>query len=162
MHRVWIGLALLAALVVGGGAAVKAVLAATRLSSAIDVPPVRARPPRAAPAAAVSATTPGQRVPAEWEIAAERRNVSIVVYTTTWCPVCKRAKQWLHQNDVDFIERDIEHDAQAMRDCRQINPRASIPTFDIEGATMAGFDPAWVQTSIRAAAIRRLLDRGGG
>ena len=37
----------------------------------------------------------------------------IIMYTTTWCPDCRRAKTFLSDRGVDFREINIEHDASA-------------------------------------------------
>ncbi len=165
--RIGVGLTVALGLAVGAGVGVKVLAAAMRRATAIDVPPARphapAPPPAAAPRPAnpANAGNPANAPPTEAEIAAEQSSVSVVVYTTTWCPVCKRAKKWMAESGIVYTERDIEHDAAAMRDCRAINPRASIPTFDIEGATSAGFDADWVLQSIRAAAARHVAERRG-
>src|SRR5690606_1825675 len=38
----------------------------------------------------------------------------IVLYSTTWCPHCKAAKEYLTKNNIPFINRDVEADSQAM------------------------------------------------
>lgn len=38
----------------------------------------------------------------------------IVLYSTSWCPHCKAAKEYFTQNNIPFINRDVELDAAAM------------------------------------------------
>ena len=38
----------------------------------------------------------------------------IVLYSTSWCPHCKAAKDFFTKNDIPFINRDVELDAEAM------------------------------------------------
>ena len=38
----------------------------------------------------------------------------IVLYSTSWCPHCKAAKEYLTKNNIPFINRDVELDAEAM------------------------------------------------
>jgi len=39
---------------------------------------------------------------------------TIVVYSTVWCPDCKRAKRFLGEQRVPYVNIDIEQDAEAM------------------------------------------------
>ncbi|WP_052141072.1 MULTISPECIES: glutaredoxin family protein [Pseudoalteromonas] len=32
----------------------------------------------------------------------------VVIYTTSWCDFCKRAKKYLREKNIEFYERDIE------------------------------------------------------
>ena len=38
----------------------------------------------------------------------------IVIYSTSWCPHCKNAKEYLTKNNIPFINRDVELDPSAM------------------------------------------------
>jgi len=54
----------------------------------------------------------------------------IVVYGTTWCPDCKRAKRFFAEQRVPYVNIDIEHDAEAMAFVEQTNRGLrSIPTI---------------------------------
>lgn len=55
---------------------------------------------------------------------------SIMVYSTTWCPDCKRAKQFFGEQRVQYANVDIEHDAQAMAFVEKLNQgKRIIPTI---------------------------------
>lgn len=54
----------------------------------------------------------------------------IVVYTTVWCPDCKRAKRFLGEQRVPYVNIDIEQDPQAMSLVETINRgKRIIPTI---------------------------------
>ena len=38
----------------------------------------------------------------------------IVLYSTSWCPHCKAAKEYFTRNNIPFINRDVELDSDAM------------------------------------------------
>ena len=38
----------------------------------------------------------------------------IVLYSTSWCPHCKNAKEYFTKNNIPFINRDVELDQSAM------------------------------------------------
>lgn len=39
----------------------------------------------------------------------------IVLFSTSWCPHCKRAKEYFTSNNIPFINRDVEVDGEAMQ-----------------------------------------------
>ncbi len=45
----------------------------------------------------------------------------IVIYSTVWCPDCKRAKQWFGDQRIPYVNIDIENDAEAMAYVEQVN-----------------------------------------
>jgi thioredoxin reductase (NADPH) len=54
----------------------------------------------------------------------------IVVYGTTWCPDCKRAKRFFAEQRVPYVNIDIEQDAEAMALVERVNQgMRSIPTI---------------------------------
>jgi glutaredoxin len=81
--------------------------------------------------------------------------VPVVVYTTSWCPVCRRAKAWLRSNGIAYEERDIEGSSEYARKIRLLNPRASIPTFDVDGDVAIGFSEGQLTSMLERAAQRR-------
>jgi thioredoxin reductase (NADPH) len=55
---------------------------------------------------------------------------TIVVYGTTWCPDCRRAKQFFSEHRVPYTWIDIEGDSQAMGYVREVNRgKRIIPTI---------------------------------
>lgn len=37
------------------------------------------------------------------------------MYTTSWCPYCRQAREYFRDNGIPFVEYDIEKDAAARR-----------------------------------------------
>jgi glutaredoxin len=87
------------------------------------------------------------------------RDVHVVVYTTGWCPVCKRAKAWMALQGIRYEERNIELSSEDAQTMRAINPRGSIPTFDIEGDVMVGFSEQGLVAAMQNAARWRAAGR---
>jgi len=55
---------------------------------------------------------------------------SIVVYSTTWCPDCKRAKKFFGEQRVPYINIDIEEDGPAAEFVQELNGgKRIIPTI---------------------------------
>jgi thioredoxin reductase (NADPH) len=61
----------------------------------------------------------------------------IVVYSTVWCPDCKRVKKFLGEQRVPYVNIDIEHDADAMAYVEKVNQgMRSIPTMVFPDGTL--------------------------
>ena len=61
------------------------------------------------------------------------------MFTTQWCPVCKKAKAWLKQRGTPFEEFDIETSAAAKAEYRRAGGRG-VPLILLGKERMAGFD----------------------
>jgi len=63
----------------------------------------------------------------------------IIVYGTTWCPDCKRAKQFLGEHRIQYTWVDIEQDAEATVYVEKVNQgKRIIPTIVFpDGGTLA-------------------------
>jgi glutaredoxin len=79
----------------------------------------------------------------------------VVVYTTSWCPVCKRAKTWLNSSGVAYEERDVESSRTYAREMGRINPRGSVPTIALDGDVMVGFSENKMASMLERAVQRR-------
>lgn len=58
----------------------------------------------------------------------------IKMYSTTWCSDCHRAKKFLGDKGIDFVEINIEEDPEAALLVMEKNDgKRRVPTFDIGG-----------------------------
>ena len=63
---------------------------------------------------------------------------TVTMYTTTWCPDCRRAKSFLRESGVDFREVDIEEDPSAEAIVIKANDgKRTVPTLEIGGRYFA-------------------------
>ena len=51
----------------------------------------------------------------------EKDSETIIVYSTVWCPDCKRAKQFLGDQRIPYINIDIEKDPAAQAYVEKVN-----------------------------------------
>jgi mycoredoxin len=64
--------------------------------------------------------------------------MNIRIYTTSWCPDCRKAKQLLEENNLIFEEIDIEEDLRAAKFVKVANNgKRKVPTFDVDGRVFA-------------------------
>lgn len=65
----------------------------------------------------------------------------IVMYCTSWCPGCRRARAWFQARNLKFIEIDIDTNPAAAAQVKKWNNgNRSTPTFDIEGTIISQFN----------------------
>jgi len=67
----------------------------------------------------------------------QKKSDQIVVYSTVWCPDCKRAKQFFGEQRVPYVNVDIEQDAEAMAFVERVNGgKRIIPTIVFPDGSM--------------------------
>lgn len=94
----------------------------------------------------------------DWEDRARRAargGVSVTMYTAPWCGVCTRAREYMDREHVAYVARDVEESAAYRARARTLNPRGSVPTFDIDGMALVGFTPASLERALDRAAEAR-------
>lgn len=65
-------------------------------------------------------------------------NQKVVMLSTTWCGVCKRAREWLLQKGVPFDEYDIERNETGKEEYRRLGGRG-VPIILVGNQRMDGF-----------------------
>ena len=83
---------------------------------------------------------------------AVRSNVPVVMYSTDWCGVCKRARRYFDEQGIAYTEYDVDRNLQARNEYLLLNPRRSVPTIKIGSEVIIGFSPAAVQAALSATA----------
>ena len=87
--------------------------------------------------------------------AAAKQYPQIVLYSTSWCPHCRAAKEYLTKNDIPFINRDVEVDAKAMEDLTVKYKSTGVPVIvfgkDKDEIIMNGFSPDLFQEMLQKA-----------
>lgn len=91
------------------------------------------------------------------DLAEARSQVSIDVYSASWCGACRAARRYLDENGIAYNVRDVDHDPEASQRLGQLNPRRSIPVITFDGENpMVGFSADGLESRLNAAARRRM------
>lgn len=77
----------------------------------------------------------------------------VTVYVTDTCPWCDRAKTYLTQNKVPFLEKNVQRDMTAAREMVQRSGQQGVPVIVAGDEVILGFD----QTR-----LAKLVDRFSG
>lgn len=67
-------------------------------------------------------------------------NKKVKVYSTSTCPYCIRAKQFLKESAVIFEDIDVSMNQSAAQEMIKRSGQMGVPVIDIEGELIVGFD----------------------
>lgn len=81
----------------------------------------------------------------------------VLLYTTSWCPFCRRAKTLLKEKGVKWKELDIEADRDHRQAMTQASGRKTVPQIFINGTHVGGFDDLFELDA--KGMLDKLLDR---
>lgn len=70
---------------------------------------------------------------------------SVKVYSTSTCPYCAMAKDFLKKNNILFENIDVGVDQQAAQEMIDKSGQMGVPVFDIDGQIIVGFDKDAIQ-----------------
>jgi glutaredoxin 3 len=64
----------------------------------------------------------------------------VVMFSTSTCSWCRRAKRYFKENMISFKEVNIERDPQAARDIVRKTGQTGVPVIKIGSSWIVGFD----------------------
>ena len=74
--------------------------------------------------------------------------MKIKVYSTSQCPYCVSAKDFLRNNKIKFEEIDVGKDHKAAMEMIKISGQTGVPVIDINGKIIIGFDEEELKTAL--------------
>lgn len=72
----------------------------------------------------------------------------ITVYSTATCPYCIKVKQFLKENNAEFEDIDVSADQQKAQEMIQKSGQMGVPTLDIDGEIIVGFDKEAIKKAL--------------
>ena len=72
----------------------------------------------------------------------------VKVYTTTHCPYCVMAKNFLKENNVEFEEVNVQEDHEAAHEMVEKSGQMGVPVLDINGKIIVGFDKKKIKEAL--------------
>ena len=77
---------------------------------------------------------------------------ALIMYCTAWCPDCRRARAWLKEHNLPYVEVDISRNREAAAKVRGwANGNETTPTFDIKGTIIVNFDQSKLSKALALA-----------
>ncbi len=60
------------------------------------------------------------------------------MYSTSWCGYCKKARRYFTENDIPYVDYDVETSAKGKRDYRKLGARG-VPVILVGNKRLNGF-----------------------
>ncbi len=80
---------------------------------------------------------------------AQSENNEVILYTTSWCPYCTKARDFFASRNISFTEYDIERDKEAARRKKELDPRGGVPFAIINGKEIHGYSESAYKNALR-------------
>ena len=74
--------------------------------------------------------------------AARPKQQKVTMYSASWCGVCTKARKFLTDKGVPFVERDVDRDPAAKKRLTDKGLGGSVPVFEIGGDSSRASTPA--------------------
>lgn len=72
----------------------------------------------------------------------------VIIYATSWCPWCKRTKEFLAANKIAFEERDVEKKREWAEEMVKKSGQTGTPVLEINGRIIVGFDEPAIRKAL--------------
>ena len=82
---------------------------------------------------------------------AQVKQHNITVYSTSTCPYCDMAKEFLLKNGVKYTEINVSEDERAAQEMIAKSGQMGVPVIDIDGKIIVGFDKPAIAKAIGVA-----------
>ncbi|MBK8187504.1 MAG: glutaredoxin family protein [Cellvibrio sp.] len=66
---------------------------------------------------------------------------AVVLYATDWCGYCKKTREFFKDNNIAYVEFDIEKSAEGKQEYNQLKGKG-IPLVVINGKVIRGYNPS--------------------
>lgn len=73
----------------------------------------------------------------------------VKIYTTSMCPYCTTAKDFLKENKIKFEEINLENNEQAVSEMIEKSGQTGVPVLDINGKIIVGFDVESIKKALK-------------
>ncbi|MBA3581601.1 MAG: glutaredoxin family protein [Gammaproteobacteria bacterium] len=84
----------------------------------------------------------GAGIPGDMPVSEQKpKTPKVIMYSTSWCGVCKTAKHFFQKNNIAYSEYDIETSAVAAQEYQRLNGRG-VPLILVGEQRMSGFSPS--------------------
>lgn len=83
----------------------------------------------------------------------ENSTNKVIIYTTQWCPYCKKAKEYLNENKIMYTERDIEQGDESIDELFAAIDSPGVPKIVIGEVIINGFNPRLIKENLKKESL---------
>lgn len=109
-----------------------------------------------APTAAPAAPARERPAPSPAELQAAFAATPIVMYSASWCGVCRNARRFFAENGLRVQEIDVDQTPGAWEKVQQQTGRRAVPLIIVDGYPMAGLSPDGIMRAVASSMEKRL------
>ncbi|MEK6959018.1 MAG: glutaredoxin domain-containing protein [archaeon] len=73
----------------------------------------------------------------------------VIVYSTTTCPYCVMAKDWLKGKKIEYDDINVGKDQEKAREMVKKSGQMGVPVIDIDGEIIIGFDKPKMEDALK-------------
>jgi len=78
-----------------------------------------------------------------------KKNPEVILYGTSWCPYCRKARDFFRSRGIDFIEYDIEKDREAAIRKKELDTKGGVPFAIINGRSIQGYSESAYERALQ-------------
>ena len=64
----------------------------------------------------------------------------VILYSTSWCPWCKKTREFLKSKKIKFTEKNVEKNKKYADELIKKSKQMGVPVIDIDGKIIVGFN----------------------
>ncbi|MCL5258079.1 MAG: glutathione S-transferase N-terminal domain-containing protein [Patescibacteria group bacterium] len=72
----------------------------------------------------------------------------VIIYSTSHCPYCQLAKEFLTKKGVAFEEKNVETDLNSRNELIQKSGQLAVPVIEIDGKLIIGFSADEIEKAL--------------
>ncbi len=107
-------------------------------------------------ATASPVSTSAAEPPSPEQLEAYKRRVKVTMYMKKACQLCDYARGFLQSREYSLRELDVEASPTDMALLESANPQKTVPTFDVDGRVLVGYEVNALNAAIEKAARKRM------
>lgn len=74
--------------------------------------------------------------------------MNVKVYSTPTCPWCYKAKDFLKEHNIKFVDIDVSKDREAGMEMVKKSGQMGVPVVEIDGQMIVGFDKQKIKKAL--------------
>jgi len=88
---------------------------------------------------------------------ASQKYPKIVLYSVSWCPHCKEAKEYFTSNNIPFINKDVELDTAAYEELTKKYKSPGVPVIVLgdDAKVIKGFDKQRFEKAVQEVQTKK-------
>ena len=77
-----------------------------------------------------------------------QHSADVIMYATSWWGFCKKARKFLRNENIEFIEYDIEKSREGREQYEKLNGRG-VPLMVVKGKIIRGYSPQAIKAALK-------------